>query len=341
MRVLVIGGTNFIGPHVVAALCHNGHDVTVFHRGIHEPPLPVEVRHIHSPRATLPFLEFPRELSNPNPDLVLHMFPVGEKDTEAAIARFTGIAGRMVAISSGDVYRAYGRLIGTEPGPLLPVPLDEGAPLRTTYYPYRQAAAGPEDWTYHYDKILVEQALLSSSELLGTVLRLPAVYGPGDPHSRLRPYLKRMADRREGILMDMAQSTWRWTHGYVEDVARAIVIAIENPRAAGRVYNLGEPETPTMLERVRRLRAVAEWDGRIIVVPAEQMPAHLRAPFEPTQDLVMDTSRIRDELGFSEQLSGTEALQRTIRWESSIPSQPGDPGPSEYAEEDSLLSAGG
>jgi nucleoside-diphosphate-sugar epimerase len=149
-----------------------------------------------------------------------------------------------------------------------------------------------------------------------------------------------MADRRESILMDLAQSTWRWTHGYVEDVARAIVIAIENPRAAGRVYNLGEPDTPTMLERVRRLGAVAEWDGRIIVLAAERMPAHLRAPFEPTQDVVMDTSRIRDELGFSEQLSGTEALRRTIRWEFSIPRQPGDPEPSEYAEEDSFLSAG-
>jgi nucleoside-diphosphate-sugar epimerase len=340
MRVLVIGGTNFIGPHVVAALCHKGHDVTVFHRGIHESLLPAAVRHIHSPRATLPFLEFPPELSNPNPDLVLHMFPVGEEDIKAAIARFTGVAGRIVAISSGDVYRAYGRLIGTEPGPPMPMPLDEDAPLRTTYYPYRKATAGLSDWTYHYDKVLAEQALLSSGELLATVLRLPAVR-PGDPYSRLRPYLKRMADRRGGILMEMGQSTWRWTHGYVEDIASAVVMAIEDSRAAGRVYNLGEPETPTMLERVRRLGDVAGWDGKIIVVPAGRMPAHLRTPFEPTQDLVMDTRRIRDELGFSEHLSETEAFRRTMRWESSIPSQPGDPGPSEYAEEDSFLSAGG
>ena len=33
MKVLVIGGTNFIGPHVVRQLIERGHEVAVFHRG--------------------------------------------------------------------------------------------------------------------------------------------------------------------------------------------------------------------------------------------------------------------------------------------------------------------
>ena len=41
-----------------------------------------------------------------------------------------GIAGRVVALSSGDVYRAYGLLHGTEVGPPQPVPIAEDAPLR-------------------------------------------------------------------------------------------------------------------------------------------------------------------------------------------------------------------
>lgn len=180
MRVLVIGGTHFIGPHVVAALDRLGVEITVYHRGIHEPSLPPAVRHVHSPRASLPFLHFPSELSEPAPDVVLHMFPVGQDDTRAAVAHFAGIAKRMVAISSGDVYRAYGRLLGSESGRPEPVPLDENAPLRETFFPYRAAAAGPSDWTYHYEKILAERVVLPSTALPGTVLRLPAVYGPGD-----------------------------------------------------------------------------------------------------------------------------------------------------------------
>jgi hypothetical protein len=56
MRILVMGGTNFIGPHVVAALHRHGNEVTVYHRGVHEPDLPSAVRHIHSPRAAIPVL---------------------------------------------------------------------------------------------------------------------------------------------------------------------------------------------------------------------------------------------------------------------------------------------
>jgi NAD(P)-dependent dehydrogenase (short-subunit alcohol dehydrogenase family) len=127
MRVLVLGGTNFIGPHVVRLLHGQGHEVTVYHRGIHEPELPSAVRHIHSPGAGLPVLHFPSSLTEPPPDVILHMFPVGEDDARAAVARFAGMAQRIVGLSSGDVYRAYGRLLGLEPGRPERVPLAEDA----------------------------------------------------------------------------------------------------------------------------------------------------------------------------------------------------------------------
>ena len=141
VRVLILGGTNFRCPQVVTALHLGGAEVTVYHRGIHEPPLPASVRHIHSPRASLPLLHFPSDLTDPPPDVVLHMFPVGQEDARAAMARFAGVAGRLVALSSGDVYRAYGRLLGTEPGPPEPLPLDEAAALREIFFPYRSTAS--------------------------------------------------------------------------------------------------------------------------------------------------------------------------------------------------------
>jgi nucleoside-diphosphate-sugar epimerase len=49
-RVLVVGGTVFIGPSVVRQLAHAGHSVAVFHRGEHEIDLPADVRHIHADR---------------------------------------------------------------------------------------------------------------------------------------------------------------------------------------------------------------------------------------------------------------------------------------------------
>src|SRR5215208_5623776 len=199
MRILIIGGTNFIGPHVVTALHRQGHELTLYHRGMHEPELPSAVRHIHSPHAAIPVRHFPSELTDPPPDVVLHMFPIGEDDTRAAMDCFRGVARRIVAISSGDVYRAYGRLLGSEPGPPEMVPLSEDAALRENLFPYRHAASGPADWMYHYEKILVERVLFAG-RLPATVLRLAAVYGPGDPYRRFRPYIKRMQDGRAVIL---------------------------------------------------------------------------------------------------------------------------------------------
>ena len=337
MRVLVVGGTHFIGPYVVTMLHQQGHDVTVYHRGLHEPQLPAGIRHIHSPDAAIPVLHFPSSLSNPPPDVVIHMFPVGEDDTKAAIARFIGVARRIVAISSGDVYRAYARLLGTEPGPLEPIPLDEDAPLRSVLFPYRDTAKGPADWTYHYEKILAERALLSA-RIPATVLRLPAVYGPGDPYRRLRSCVKRMEDRRPAILVETVQANWRWTHGYVEDVALAIAAAAMDDRAVGRVYNIGESATPTMVERVQLIGRLMGWSGVVIPLPREQLPEHLRTPYEPRQHLVMETGRIRTELGWREQVTAEEALGRTITWEKANPPQSGDPGPEEYAAEDAVLS---
>ena len=339
MRVLVIGGTNFIGPHVITQLHRQGHEVTVYHRGVHEPDLPSAVRHIHSSRAAIPVLHFPSALSDPPPDVVLHMFPVGAEDSRAAVARFTGITQRIVAVSSGDVYRAYGRLLNTEPGPPEPLPLQEDAPLRETHFPYRQAAAGPMDWTYHYDKILAERALLESS-LPATVLRLPAVYGPGDSHHRLRPYVRRMQDQRPVILIDALQAGWRWTHGYVEDIARAIAAAVVDPRATGKVYNVGEASTPTMAERIHQIGRLMGWRGQLRSMNRERLPRHLQIPFEARQDLVMDSRRIRVELDYTEAVSDEEALRRTIDYEQRSQVVPGDPGAQEYAAEDEAVQRG-
>jgi nucleoside-diphosphate-sugar epimerase len=53
MKVLIVGGTNFIGPHVVGRLAEDGHEVIVFHRGRKERDLPPGVKHILGGRRNL------------------------------------------------------------------------------------------------------------------------------------------------------------------------------------------------------------------------------------------------------------------------------------------------
>jgi len=97
MRVLMVGGTGFIGPYVAKELCERGHEVTVFHRGQHESALLPDVRHFRSEQAATPVLTFPRDLLRDQFELVIHMIPMGEADGRAAVQTFRGRAARLVA----------------------------------------------------------------------------------------------------------------------------------------------------------------------------------------------------------------------------------------------------
>lgn len=337
MRVLVIGGTRFVGPHVVRHLCEMGHEVTILHRGETEADLPPSVRHIHTDRRHLDaHADLFRDLA---PRVVVDMIPITEEHAQGVVQAFRGIAGRVVAVSSQDVYRAYGKLIGIEPGPPDPVPISEDAPLRERLYPYRSASPGPDHRLYHYDKILVEQAVMGDPALPGTVLRLPMVYGERDSQHRLYEYLRRMDDGRPAIVVDDGLAHWQWTKGYVEDVAMAIVLAVTNERAAGQVYNVGEVETLTWLEWVRAIGRAAGWDGEVVVVPRDRLPEEMVPEHNTDQHLLADTARIREELGYAERVERDEALRRTVAWERAHPPEGFDPQSLHYGAEDEVLAA--
>jgi nucleoside-diphosphate-sugar epimerase len=57
----------------------------------------------------MPVESFPRKVLEPAPDVVIHMIPMGERDGRALVETFRGRTARVVALSSGDVYQAYGR----------------------------------------------------------------------------------------------------------------------------------------------------------------------------------------------------------------------------------------
>ncbi|MGH2516660.1 MAG: NAD-dependent epimerase/dehydratase family protein [Ktedonobacterales bacterium] len=345
MRILVIGGTNFIGPYVVRRLAEQSHALTLFHRGplaanapkgrfargAEHPDLPDGVQHIYGDRERL--ADYASDLRAISPEVVLDMIPQNDDDARAVQTLFRGVARRTVAISSQDVYRAYGRLLRTEPGPPDPLPLTEESPLRERMY----AQAGMLPGAERYEKILAERVYLAGAALPGTILRLPAVYGPGDHQHRVFEYLKRMDDGRNVIVLEDALAGWQWTRGYVENVADAVALAVADDRAAGRIYNVGEPETQTETEWVRAIGAAAGWHGEIVPVPSERLPAAMRFDGDTAQSWVTDSSRIRRELGYVERIPRDEALRRTVAWERAHRPASFDPARYDYAAEDDVL----
>jgi nucleoside-diphosphate-sugar epimerase len=150
----------------------------------------------------------------------------------------------------------------------------------------------------------------------------------------MSPYLKRMLDDRPAILLDERTARWRTTRGYVENVGAAIAQATVDERAAGRIYNVGESSL-SEVEWVRQIGEAAGWHGEIVVAPDDVLPDSMRAGEELEQDLVTDTLRIRNELGFDPPIAFEDGIRRTVDWESAH--FPPQAEPLDYTAEDEVL----
>lgn len=333
MRVLVIGGTRFIGLSTVNRLLAAGHDVTVFNRGETEAVLAPEVQRIYGDLWNLE--ERAAELQAVEPDAVVHMMLLtGEqaRDTAELLAGFTS---RLVVVSSGDVYRMFARINGTEPGPPDDVPVDEDGPLRDRRHPYAAMADGPGDWRLTYDKIEVEEAARAQAGVVSTVVRLPMVYGPRDYQRRLWSYHKRMADHRPAILLDERLTDWRASRCFVDDAGLAIATAATDPRAANGTFNVAEFPASTELELIRMIADVVGWKGQVVPVEPSLLSDYLRQDHRG-QELFMDSTRIRSELGFVEPVGRAEAIAQTIDWDLEHPPD-SHSDPFDYRAEDAVL----
>jgi len=321
MRVLVLGGTRFIGAAIVEELHAHGHELLLVHRGEHEPDDLPAVDHLHADRRDLPHLRGP--IDEFDPEAMVDNCAYSTADAETALAA-TGDDVRLLAVSSMDVYRAFGAVLaGTETDPL---PVDETSPVRPERYPYR-GRPHPSPDADTYEKLDVEAAYLARE---ATVCRLPMVYGERDHQHREEPILRRVRAGRDRI--PSGAGSWLWTRGYVRDLAAGIRLALESEAAVAEVLNLGEARTWSMGLWARHVLEAAGSSAELVRVPDVLLPDDLRAlgtvaqhllvdssssghapAWTGQQHLLVDSSKARDLLGW-EQTDPHEALHRSVAW---------------------------
>lgn len=306
MRVLIIGGTGFIGRWIVRALAQQAHEVQVFHRGRTTAALPPSVAHFHGERAELP--RFAPLFCAWAPDVVLDTLAF-DRDDLALLTRATDeIPCRFVLLSSMDVYRAYGVYCRLEEGAPDTRMFDENAPLRSVLYPYRKNAASVDDLLYRYDKIPAEQFALNEMNRPVTILRLGKVYGPGDPQRHAQDYLEQVDRGR--VQLSKERSEWRWSRTYVENAAGAVALAIAAKESVSRIYNVADE--PVLTERTW-MEAVARANGcHVEIQTSTESSEPADRHYEWRQHLCADTAHIRKELGWREKFDLEDALRRTF-----------------------------
>ena len=145
-----------------------------------------------------------------------------------------------------------------------------------------------------------------------------------------------MVDGRPAIIMPEDWSQWRFSHEYVDNVAHAVVLAIENERAVAQIYNVAEVETATQRERAVAIGELLGWTGRVISLPNDGCPEHLRVNTDLSQHWTIDSSKVRIELGYEGIVSKHDALESTIEWQLANPPKV-EPVEFDYDAEDAVL----
>jgi nucleoside-diphosphate-sugar epimerase len=305
VRILVLGGTRFIGRALVLELLGSGHDVAVVHRGKHEGELPAEVVHIHLDRRDLAARR--DEIEQFAPDAVIDLSAMTAADSEALVAALDPSI-PLVAASSADVYRAFASIY--EDVVTDAVPLREDAPLRTEPAPDRVVMPG---WSYEadrYEKLDVERIYLERG---ATICRLPVVYGEHDYKRREEFVLARVRAGRNRI--PVGAGTLLLSRGYAPEIARGLRLAVERAGggARGEVFNLAERETATVRLWMQEILAAAGHEAELVRAPEGRLPGDLGFTTEIPQPLVMDCSKAASELGWVH-APWRECVAKSVKW---------------------------
>lgn len=317
MNILVIGGTLFIGRHLVEALQCAGHEVTILHRNPKAGSGLIADR--NDPEAVRQVLKGRRF------DAVFDNVYDWERGTTAAQVEATARAcagehlKRYVFMSS---VAAYGDgLERLESDPLAP-------PDHPDMYVRNKAES--------------ERALFRMHGQEGfpaVTLRPPFVYGPGNPFYREAFFWDRLRDDRPIIVPDDGSRLMHFV--YVHDIVWCCLRILDQPAAVGNAFNVADPAPITQEQLVSAFAMAAGRTPRIVNVPREAALAAGGHPMGPKlyfavyYDLPPITERIdqaRDLLGFVP-TPFDEGLKRTYEWWLDHNPFP----PPDYSFEDELL----
>jgi 2'-hydroxyisoflavone reductase len=301
-RVLVIGGTLFIGRALVDQLLERGDEIVIMHRGSGTPfgnrvgEIQCDRNDVAAVRAALAGRRFDVIYDN------VYDWQRGttaDQVTAAALAAAEGLR-RYVFTSTIAAYPAGGEY-------------DEDAPLVPSDYPN----------PYGVQKAESERALFELQRRDGlpvTTLRPTFIYGPHNPFDREAFFWDRLLAGRPIVVPEDGLRTMQWVH--VRDVARAAVLAASEDIAVGHAYNLASYPPVTQIEFVRMLAKIADRQPNLVHIPRERIQRHGGDLFVPPYyfgvyldipPITVRTDRVRSELGL-ELTPLEDGLRETYRW---------------------------
>ena len=318
MRVLVMGGTEFISLHLLRALQARGHDVSVFNRGRHPDRLPAGVALIAGDRKDHAGLR--ERLRGQRFDAVFDVTyaPTLAEDVAALLDALAG-SPHVVFVSTCRVYD-HAR----------PIPYSEDTPRNLYWGDYARHKIGGEDVLFERHR---------THGLPVTIVRPTHVMGPLNTRNNETFFMDRVSRGRPVLVP--GHGGWLRQFGHVEDLADVMAALLGDPRSRGQAYNvMGED----VISQVGFVELIAEVIGRPVTLRHFD-PALLKSFDRPGpvfgQNLVYDchavhtTSKLRTQLGLRPRYTLHAGLAQTWEW---YRAQGLSERPVDFSFEDQLLS---
>ncbi|KAB1192080.1 NAD-dependent epimerase/dehydratase family protein [Haloferax sp. MBLA0076] len=254
---LVIGGTRFIGRHLVSDLLDHDYDVTIFNRGNHDNPFSDDprVQHVQGDRTDDEALRTAK--LTVEPDAVFDCVAYKPREVATAVDIFADVDA-YVYISSGAAY-------GNEEIPkregvteLCDCTDEQATDDSHKSYGPRKAEG---------DRVVFEAA---SRGIDAMSVRPCIVYGPHDYTERLDYWIARVLNYDRIVVPDDGTNIWH--RAYVEDVASAMRVVAEEGEA-GEAYNVGDRRLVTLEEMVEVIADAAGTDVEVVHAGERELAA--------------------------------------------------------------------
>jgi len=316
MRILVTGGTGFVGSNIVSYLAEQGHDVVVL--DVASPDAMLE-SFWHPVSDRIHFVQ--GDISHPcviedllrdqSIDSVVHAAAITTASGDEGLARLlrVNLQGSVTMLDAARAIASVKRFIFISSGAVYG-PTPEGSPIS-------EDATIATDIAYGQAKYAIEAAVRYAhceSEFTTAVLRLGWIYGPMERPTAARTRMSEICQLchcalREGEIRINDTSAIRdW--GYSKDVGQAVEVLLSSPSVPHRVYNFSGGEGYTIArivelleERIPKLcvRLVPE-DRANVVVNVRNRRGHL------------DIRRLHEDVGFTPINDMASGLDATIAW---------------------------
>jgi nucleoside-diphosphate-sugar epimerase len=331
---LVVGGTGPTGPFLVDGLLQRGFDVTIFHRGRHEPSGLPPVRHIHGDPHFRETID--DALGAAEYDVVIATYGRIRHLAEALAGR----CAQFLAVGGVPVYRGFNEPdVNTPSG--LSIPVAESAPLVDTL-------GEVQERSLQFAQLMVatEQAVLDCHPV-GSCFRYPLIYGRHNPFPWEWLVIKRVLDgRRRLILPDGGLRVHQ--RCAAANAAHFLLCAVDRPlAAAGLRFNVADGSTWTYRQWVELICAHLGVQLELVPIPSD-IAVELDAAIQPfaspvSAHSIFDNELGRSVLGFQNVVDPVEALGESVDWYVrnglDLTDVPAIIDPFDYSREDQLIEA--